>query len=306
MILTMLIRLYPRRWRKRYEDEFAALLEEIPLTPLTVLDLLLSALDAHLNFGLEEEGIYAMSAQLRRFTLSSFWSWVVYIIAGLGFYGMLDDNPLTKLAHTGSMALHIAVLVVQAGAILALAAMGFGGLLIALAVIRQALGGRRDVLALLAVTPFSPIVVVAYAVIVIPYFTPIFVGNPATDYSSQPGTMAAYLGLIGLFHAAILGSAWAVASAITRCDLGETAFRFTRPAFRLAAPAMLLTLAGVLAWGIIAFLSFPSLFSEALGLYGMNTELSWVLVVIVMGAATAFSGITALCGSPDGAVPQVA
>ena len=44
-----LIRLYPARWRARYGEEFAAILEERPLGPFDVADILLGALDAQLR-----------------------------------------------------------------------------------------------------------------------------------------------------------------------------------------------------------------------------------------------------------------
>jgi hypothetical protein len=42
-----LVRLYPRAWRQRYGPEFTALLEQQPLTPRSVLDVVRGALDAH-------------------------------------------------------------------------------------------------------------------------------------------------------------------------------------------------------------------------------------------------------------------
>jgi len=46
---SLLIRCYPARWRERYGDEFLALLEERPLGPYDVADILLGALDARLR-----------------------------------------------------------------------------------------------------------------------------------------------------------------------------------------------------------------------------------------------------------------
>jgi ClpX C4-type zinc finger protein len=42
-----LVRLYPRAWRRRYGAEFQALLEQQPLGPGEVIDILRGALDAH-------------------------------------------------------------------------------------------------------------------------------------------------------------------------------------------------------------------------------------------------------------------
>jgi hypothetical protein len=46
---AFLIRCYPARWRARYGDEFAALLDERRLGPFDVADILLGALDARLR-----------------------------------------------------------------------------------------------------------------------------------------------------------------------------------------------------------------------------------------------------------------
>jgi hypothetical protein len=46
---AFLIRCYPARWRARYGDEFEAILEERPLGPFDVADILLGAVDAQLR-----------------------------------------------------------------------------------------------------------------------------------------------------------------------------------------------------------------------------------------------------------------
>ena len=46
---SFLLRCYPARWRTRYGDEFEAILEERPLGPFDVADILLGALDAQLR-----------------------------------------------------------------------------------------------------------------------------------------------------------------------------------------------------------------------------------------------------------------
>jgi hypothetical protein len=47
--MKWLLRLYPTRWRRRYGDEFSALLENQPLTLKVALDILIGALDAWLR-----------------------------------------------------------------------------------------------------------------------------------------------------------------------------------------------------------------------------------------------------------------
>jgi len=51
---SLLARLYPERWRRRYGDEFRAMLDDEPLSPSLVLDVLAGALGAHLAYATEE------------------------------------------------------------------------------------------------------------------------------------------------------------------------------------------------------------------------------------------------------------
>ncbi len=64
----LLIRLYPARWRARYGDEFEAILEERPLGPFDVADILLGALDARLRLrdrGVDTQKGMGLSMSLR-------------------------------------------------------------------------------------------------------------------------------------------------------------------------------------------------------------------------------------------------
>src|SRR3990170_4587919 len=65
-MIALLLRLYPARWRDRYGDEFAAVLEERPLGPFDVADVLLGALDAHLHL----RGLGAASQHAKGFAMS--------------------------------------------------------------------------------------------------------------------------------------------------------------------------------------------------------------------------------------------
>jgi hypothetical protein len=64
--MSVLLRLYPARWRARYGDEFAVLLRERPLGPFDVADVLLGALDAHLHL----RGLGAASEHGKGFAMS--------------------------------------------------------------------------------------------------------------------------------------------------------------------------------------------------------------------------------------------
>jgi hypothetical protein len=48
-VISLLLGMYPARWRRRYGEEFRAMLESRPLGPFDVADILLGALDARLT-----------------------------------------------------------------------------------------------------------------------------------------------------------------------------------------------------------------------------------------------------------------
>ena len=75
---TWLIRLYPARWRARYGDEFAALLEERQLGPFDVFDILLGALDAQLHL----RGVGAVSEHRKGFPMTLRLGGIAAILGG--------------------------------------------------------------------------------------------------------------------------------------------------------------------------------------------------------------------------------
>ncbi len=47
ILLNLILKLYPRAWRQRYEDEYRAMLEQLQLNWPFLFDIFISALDAH-------------------------------------------------------------------------------------------------------------------------------------------------------------------------------------------------------------------------------------------------------------------
>ena len=89
---SFLIRCYPAGWRARYGDEFEAILEERPLGPFDVVDVLLGALDAQLR--LRRDG--ADITQGRRLTMSLRIGGIAGILAAplLAFAWFLGFGPV--------------------------------------------------------------------------------------------------------------------------------------------------------------------------------------------------------------------
>jgi hypothetical protein len=224
-----------------------------------------------------------MKSQFRRSELIVLWAWVVFVLAGLGFYGLLDDNPLSKMASVP--ALQLSVLAVQAGAVLTLLGVTAGGLPIGWAVVRFAVGQRRrDVLALLAVPVICALAMggAGAALLVVANTT----GAP------NAVGISLFFGIAGLFPVAAIASAAAVSAAVMRSPVSETWYRLARVPSAGAVAAMALTLCAVAAWGISANLAAPQAFHGALGLLDLSTDLSWVGVLAGMGLATLVAAVT--------------
>ncbi len=92
--MRWLLRLYPRAWRERYEGEMLAILEQHRITPATVVDLLIGALDANLNYDGLTEGVTYMVNRLRTGVMMIFCAFMLF---GVG-WSMLQrlTDPLTQ------------------------------------------------------------------------------------------------------------------------------------------------------------------------------------------------------------------
>ena len=102
-MINLLLRLYPARWRARYGDEFAAVLEERPLGPFDVADILLGAMDAHLHL----RGLGAASQHAKGFAMSLRIGGYAAILSGILWFIALAGNAINDGADSGSSLLGI-------------------------------------------------------------------------------------------------------------------------------------------------------------------------------------------------------
>ena len=115
---SLLVRCYPARWRARYGDEFEAILEERPLGPFDVADILLGAFDAQLRLrdvGTATTHGRSLSMSLR---IGGFAAIIGGILWPLGFYvfadpaggsGLVDRAVAALVLIIGSVALVVAL-----------------------------------------------------------------------------------------------------------------------------------------------------------------------------------------------------
>ncbi len=285
--LVCMVRLYPRAWQARYGDEFAALLETCRPSVSAALDVLIGAVDAHLRAIFGQERTQAM-LRLRSFVLVVFCAWVAFVLAGLAFYGTLDDNPLVELART-NVELHLWVWLVQAGAILGMLTVVVSALPVALATLRYALASkRRDILCLLAVPPISALLVGVYVagLVLIAHQS---VVPPWPDARAVILTV----GLSVLIKAAAVGSAVAVVMALARSEIDANLYRGLRVPAAVVVATMGLSCAAVVGWGLSAWAIVPQVFWTAPGIWWVPTWQVWLGIVLVMTAATATGATSA-------------
>jgi hypothetical protein len=121
------LRAYPLAFRRRYEAEMLALLDEAAPRASTVLDLLRGAISAHLRPLASLEDRVAPGERIRASTTAVLACWVALAAAGFGFYKTTEDAPFAGAAraHWLLAAAHVAV---QALAVAGSAAVMLGAL----------------------------------------------------------------------------------------------------------------------------------------------------------------------------------
>ncbi|MBI3751675.1 MAG: hypothetical protein HY263_08495 [Chloroflexi bacterium] len=102
---SLLIRCYPARWRHRYGEEFAAVLEERTLGPFDVADILLGALDAHLHL----RGLGAASQHGKGFAMSLRVGGYAAIAGGVLWLLVLAGNAINSGGDSPSPLLGYAI-----------------------------------------------------------------------------------------------------------------------------------------------------------------------------------------------------
>lgn len=261
-MIRRLLLLYPRDWRARYGDEFAALLEEIPLTPLALLDVLLGALDARLAPGLVPGSVVSMTNKLRSSAVTIFCAFALFVFAYLGFQRLTDPRPPFDAVAAAHPPVRIAFAVFEDAAALAALAVAVGGLPILYAVVRSALvERRRDVLALLGL----PLLGIALSAGSLPLVALVFRGVTPQTKALTPPQIVVELGWLALVGITFVGGTVAAALAVTRTEIGGRALRLATWPATAAVAAMAVSLAGLLAWGALLWSADPAIYGGVLG-----------------------------------------
>lgn len=100
-MIALLLRLYPAAWRARYADEFIAVLEQRPLGPFDVADVVLGAIDAHLHL----RGLGAASQSAKGFAMSVRIGGYAAVLGGALWLVALAGNAINDGAESGAQLL---------------------------------------------------------------------------------------------------------------------------------------------------------------------------------------------------------
>jgi len=115
-MIAILLRLYPARWRARYGIEFEQILEDRPLGPFDVADVVLGALDAHLHL----RGLGAASEHRKGFAMSLRIGGYAAIAGGLLWLYVLAANAINDGAEAGAPMIGVAVVAATVATLVAL------------------------------------------------------------------------------------------------------------------------------------------------------------------------------------------
>ncbi|HEY6579616.1 MAG TPA: hypothetical protein VIZ60_00650 [Rubrobacter sp.] len=286
-----LVRLYPRAWRERYEEEFVAMLEQGPVTIKDLFDVVFGAVDAWLRPQVVYEGRLVMVSRMRGSVLAVLWAWVGLVVAGVGFRKMTEYDDFVRAARDSAL-VGVAFDTVVVGAVVALAAVAVGGAPVAFAALRKALAERRKDVLLLCMPLIFGAGFVGYILVLMKVI------YPALGRVAVHGTVnvALFLSLVGAFSLAALASAWAVTAAVRRVEVGGRTLRFVLYPAAVAAAGMAVVLVGTTVWGVTLRATAPTLFSGDDGILATPTYVTWLAIVAVMAVSTAVAVVVSICG----------
>jgi hypothetical protein len=280
--------LFPRTWRERYEAEMRALLAEQRIRPLTLLDLLRAAGDAHLHPGsLAPKPV----EQMRDTAGSTLCAWIAFVVCGSAFAKLTEDRPFTAAADAhpllGDTRVAITLL-----ALLSVAAVLLGGALLIADVVSGAWTQRRWTLVRSVCAPLAAVAGFAAATTLLAWLVK---GHDLQEHTT--GAWIAFFGwcAIGLGAAAVCGLA--SRTALRLAELRPLALRAgVCGAVALTAELALMTAATAVYAATLA-VNAPALANAANGPLGIvSSTVSLAFLIVLMATITSLAAFTSLRG----------
>ncbi len=280
------------------------LLEECLHSPLDVLDILLGALDAHLELPYETNWrLLNMINKLRTTILFVFAAYIAFIVAGFSLTGLMDDSQLVPLTRSNP-ALSASYTAIEIGAVIGLLAIVIGGAPLAWTIIHRAFTAQRKDLSLLFVPAIAFLALVAYFLMMV-YLA---FNTHILDQPTSSMGHALMWGLITIFILGAIASIIAVWKLISRTEVEQetlgalgksTTIKVYEFAFMpavIAALSMLVMFLATVIWGWLSYSLRPDLFTGNMGVMMTSTIGSFAFTLITMTIAV----IAALIGVARG------
>ena len=284
-LALVLVRLYPRAWRERYQEELTDLLEADGVDFKGAVDLVRGAWDAHVHLG--ELLAWDTSSRVRRTSLATVATWTAFILAVCGVVKVLDDPAFSAIARE-HVALGWAGWTITAAAVASALAVALGALPPAATVARRAWRARdRRTLGLLSLPAHA---LVAFLL------SGWGLGRlPATGVAPSFGHTLFIL-WIAFGVALVLVCLVGLRSAVVRYEMPLRLWVWTGRAAMAASAIMIVGALAVAAYAVELAVLAPGLFRGSGGL--VATPLPYTLLPIVMVALAA--GVTGLRSASSG------
>lgn len=296
-----LVRLYPKPWRRRYEDEFMAMLEQMPFSLSDIINIFAGIMDAYL-FGdvmLHQlsgmERVKYMLEKLRSYYGKGIILFLLFVTPGFLFNTMLDDSPFLPVMR-GTMVFNLAYNGFIIGVALALIAVLVGGLLIFFSIWRWMVSQkRRDILALFIIPVVAFLIIVAAGLYI---NIALAAAIPGWTRGNINQCLVVLLLLIGgtcvyrILYKGQIGDQKAVlfGKKIEPYKIGM----YAAP---VMAAGMGIATVSVIVWGILANHFAPVIMkSSNLGVFHTNTLLLYLIAAFIMLATSCISGFVAVRG----------
>jgi hypothetical protein len=220
-----LLRLYPAAWRDRYRIEVAELLGQHSVTPWTLLDILSGAVDARLHPNLLPRRLTTMTQRLRSSEIAIFGAFVLFCLAWLPLTIVRDPLPVWEAAAGAHPELRTMLNLLDLAGLVAILAVLGGGAPILVASLAQAVRARRRrQLLLFSVPPLAVALFALFAIFAIPASGSRVSNTPGAPLSAL--AVILQLGLVLILLLAAVGSAAAIAAAVSNSEVGEGLLRF--------------------------------------------------------------------------------
>jgi hypothetical protein len=272
-----LLACYPAAWRRRYGDEYVALLSDSlrhtsrARRAALVTDVLRGALDARLNV----KGP-PMADRANAPTTTAIWATGLFTVAAGGFFKMIDDATLITASHQDT-AVGWSLLLLKVAAAIALLAM----VVTALPTARAMLGGRAaGTFKFLTVPPIAAALWFGLARVLV----------DRHSANTTPDVVVVIAVSVGAV-AVVAATAWSASTVLRRVP-ADSPPRLRPLSLRVLAVGMAATTLACLSWGLAVHSADPSGFSSRTdGLFARPFEPSWIVMLVLMAVAATIASV---------------